>query len=232
MVTLTTVLRSGGRYDRTWVERLARGARRHIDGVDRVVCLTDEAGPIDGVETIPLRHSWPKWWAKFEAFRPDIRDDINILCDLDTLFLGRADALAQGADLIAMEDYFLKGRVSTALMRWRDDTLSFLYDDFRDQAEHWMRPGSCGQVPNSVHGDQVVVDHLLRRHGQMPVFIQQACPGLLDFYGTDKANIGPVLIFIGDAKPDTADEETQRMWRGHNGFEAEHRRARGDRHPI
>lgn len=214
MVTLMTVLRTGGRYDARWVERLARGARRHIAGLQRVVCLTDFEGPIGGVEPIALRHDWPRWWSKFEAFRPDVCDDINILCDLDTVFLRTADVLLQDAGTTAMEDYFLKGRVSTALMRWPNSTLSFLYDEFKRQPEKWMEPGSCGPVPNSVHGDQVVVDHILRRRGEVPPFFQQKYPGLLDFYGSGKNNDGPILIFIGDAKPDNALRDVQDAWLG------------------
>ena len=72
MVTLLTVLRSGGRYDASWVERLAAGARRSIAGLERIVCLTDLALDVEGVETVPLLHNWPSWWSKFEAFRPDL----------------------------------------------------------------------------------------------------------------------------------------------------------------
>lgn len=212
MATLITVLRSGGRYNSRWVERLGRGARRYVSDIDRVVCLTDCSEQIDGVEVTPLRHDWPKWWSKFEAFRPDICDDVNILCDLDTLLLDRADALTAGLDTIAMEDYFLKGRVSTALMRWRGTELSFLYDQFKEQAARWMLPGSCGDVPNSVHGDQVVVDHLLRRCSRLPKFFQVEHPSLLDFYDPQKKNAGPVLIFIGDAKPDTATCSVKEIW--------------------
>jgi hypothetical protein len=214
MATLITVLRSGGRYKPIWVERLARGAKRCVAGLDRVVCLTDCDQHIEGVETAALRHDWPIWWSKFEAFRPDVCDDINILCDLDTLFLGTANALLQDAGSTVMEDYFLKGRVSTALMRWPGAELAFLYDEFKRQPEEWMKPGSCGHVPNSVHGDQVVVDYLLRRRGEVPPFFQREYPGLLDFYGSDKNNTGPILIFIGDAKPDNALGDVQEAWLG------------------
>jgi hypothetical protein len=75
-----------------------------------------------------------------------------------------------------------------------------------------MQPGSCGDVPNSVHGDQVVVDHLFRRSGRLPKFYQQHHPALLDFYDPDEKNDGPVLIFIGDAKPDNAIPSVKTVW--------------------
>ncbi len=103
MPTLITVLRSGGRYDATWVERLARGVRRHAPAFTRFLCLTDLPMDIDGVERVCLRHDWPAWWAKMEAFRPGLSDGTMLLCDLDTVLTGPADALAEPG-LTAMED--------------------------------------------------------------------------------------------------------------------------------
>ncbi|MFP5076206.1 hypothetical protein ACLE20_02770 [Rhizobium sp. YIM 134829] len=215
MTTLVTVLKSGGRYDARWVDRLQRGARQSIPSLDRVVCLSDLPVVLPGVETIPLRHDWPAWWAKFEAFRPEVGDDLTILCDLDTVFSGDASAIAEDGSA-AMEDYFLKGRLSTALMRWHSADYADLYETFEAEPERWMKPGSCGAVPNSVHGDQVVVDHLLRRSGRLPAFLQQRHPGLLDFYDREKTDQGPIIIFIGDSKPDKAPASLQTLWYGPN----------------
>lgn len=213
MATLLTVLKGGGRYTPLWVEYLKNGAMRHAAGFETIVCLTDLDFQIDGVETIPLKHDWPIWWSKFEAFRSDIGSGVKVLCDLDTVFAANASALIAN-DMAAMEDYFLKGRLSTALMRWKDDELSFLYDTFRADPHHWMQEGSCGPVPNSVHGDQVVVDHLLRRDGKLPPFFQQRHSDLLDFYDEEHTEFGPVLIFIGKSKPDTANAMVRALWQG------------------
>jgi len=211
MATLITVLRSGGRYDATWVERLARGVRRHAPAFRRIRCLTDLPLAVAGVERVSLRHDWPAWWAKMEAFRPDLSDGPTLLCDLDTVLTGPADALAEPG-LAAMEDYFHKGRLSSALLRWCGDALSPLYTTFAADPERWMSPGSCGPVPNAVHGDQVVIDHLLRRGGRQPDFIQRLHPGLLDFYDPRRDVHGPVVIFIGAAKPDTATGAVRAAW--------------------
>ena len=210
--TLVTVLRSGGRYDRTWVERLALGARRFA-GVERIVCLTDVAFQADGIEVVALRHDWPGWWSKMEAFRPGIAEGVTLLCDLDTVFAGDAAALSEPG-LAAMTDHFHRDRLSSALMRWDGDELAFLYEAFAADPERWMTPGSCGAVPNAVHGDQVVIDHLLRAKGLTPRSLQSLYPDLLDFYGADKMRFGPVVVFIGDAKPDVGNDEIQSLWRG------------------
>lgn len=211
MTTLITVLKGGGRYDATWVERLARGFRRHAPAFHRILCLTDCPLTVAGVERVPLRHDWPAWWAKMEAFRPGLASGPTLLCDLDTVLTGPADALAEPG-LAAMEDYFHTGRLSSALMRWDGDELNFLYSTFAAEPEHWMAAGSCGPVPNAVHGDQVVIDHLLRREGLHLDFLQRRHPDLLDFYDPRRAAHGPVVIFIGEAKPDRANGPVRDAW--------------------
>lgn len=129
MATLMTVLKSGGRYDARWVARLAHGVRRFAPAFERMICLTDLPLALDGVETVPLRHGWPAWWSKFEAFRPGLARGTAVLCDLDTVLTGPADALA-APGLAALEDFFHKGRVSSALLRWQGDELAFLYETF------------------------------------------------------------------------------------------------------
>ncbi|WP_062230318.1 hypothetical protein [Aureimonas sp. N4] len=213
MATLVTVLRGGGRYTPLWVERLWAGARRHAPGFTRCLCLTDMEFAIEGVERVPLRETWPIWWSKMEALRPGLVEGTALLCDLDTVFSGDASALSEPG-LCAMEDHFHKTRLSSALLRWEGDQLGFVHDAFRADPERWMKPGSCGPVPNAVHGDQVVIDHLLRQRGIKPDFFQHRHPGLLDFYDPDNPRPGPVLVFIGDAKPDLATEPVASLWRG------------------
>lgn len=211
MTTLITVLKGGGRYDASWVERLARGVRRHAPAFDRILCLTDLPLDMAGVERVALRHDWPAWWAKMEAFRPGLTRGTTVLCDLDTVFTGPADALASPG-LAAMEDYFHTDRLSSALMRWEGGELDFLSTAFAADPARWMAAGSCGPVPNAVHGDQVVIDHLLRREGVRPDYIQRLHPNLLDFYDPRRADHGPVVIFIGDAKPDNVAGPVRAAW--------------------
>ncbi len=213
MATLVTVLRGGGRYTPFWVERLWQGARRHAPAFSRCLCLSDMEFAIPGVERVPLREDWPVWWSKMEALRPGLVSGTALLCDLDTVFADDASALAEPG-LCAMEDHFHKGRLSSALLRWEGDALGFVFERFQADPDRWMTPGSCGEVPNAVHGDQVVIDHFLRDAGVAPPFFQHRHPGLLDFYDPDNPRPGPVLVFIGDAKPDKAGEPVASLWRG------------------
>lgn len=71
------VLRSGGDFRPEHVQWLAKQ-------VPGLVCLSDM--PVPGVETIPLRTDWPKWWAKIEMFGPSLSGDV-LMIDLDTVVL-------------------------------------------------------------------------------------------------------------------------------------------------
>lgn len=46
------------------------------------MCLSDV--PVEGVETIPLAHDWPGWFAKLEMFGPSLQGDV-LMMDLDTV---------------------------------------------------------------------------------------------------------------------------------------------------
>ena len=215
MTAFVCVLRSGGRYSKVWAERLATGLRRNVSGLDRLICLTDFREPIRGCETVPLRHDWPGWWAKFEAFRPDLGSDHRVLCDLDTVFVGDASALTSARTLSVLEDQTFAGRTSTALMRFDATELTFLYDRFVRDPAHWMDRASCPDAPNRVHGDQVVVDRFLRDAGVRPEFLQRSHPGLIQIrWSEDQPVEAPIQIFVHRCKPDVIGGPVADAWRG------------------
>ena len=212
--TVVCVLRSGGRYAPLWAERLAAGVRRHVPGTARCVCLTDHPGPIAGCDVVALRHDWPGWWAKMEAFRPGLAEGPVILCDLDTVFVGSADALADGDDLVALEDQTFAGRVSSALLRFDPDALGFVHDRFAADPARWMDRASCPDAPNRIHGDQVVIDRFLRDEGLRPAFWQRRHPGLVQIrWSADQPVEAPVQVFVHRCKPDGIAGPVADAWR-------------------
>ena len=60
--------------------------------------------PVDGVETIPLQHDWPGWFAKFELFRPDIEGDL-LYFDIDTVITGDLKQLEVGQTTMLSDFY-------------------------------------------------------------------------------------------------------------------------------
>ena len=215
MTTAVCVLRLGARYRPVWAERLAAGLAAHAPDVERVVCLTDHDGPIAGCETVPLRGDWPGWWAKMDAFRPDLGPGPRLLLDLDTVLMGPAPGLTRGAALAALEDQTFAGRVSSAIMRFDGSALGFVRDRFARDPAHWMDRASCPDAPNRIHGDQVVIDRFLRDAGLTPAFLQREHPGLIQIrYAEDQPVEAPVQVFVHRCKPDGIAGPVADAWRG------------------
>lgn len=79
-----TVLRSGGEYTPAHVWAMQRQVEQWAPGA-RFACLSDVEIP--GVETIPLKHDWPHWWAKLELFDPELPGGF-LYTDLDNVIIG------------------------------------------------------------------------------------------------------------------------------------------------
>lgn len=89
-LTVATVYRTGGDYDLKYVRALRNEAHEWVGEEHVFACLTNDligVRALRGVETIPLCHSWPGWWAKFELFRA-FQGRRTLYLDLDTQLTG------------------------------------------------------------------------------------------------------------------------------------------------
>lgn len=197
MLTILTVLRSGGLYDAEWVRKLqrqcAKWAPDHL-----FVCLSDQ--PIAGVTTTPLLHDWPGWWAKFEAYRCEASR--VLLLDLDTLVVGPLAPLVERPEpVIWHEDGQWKGTISTACVVWSGDAVRHLYEAMRRAPDVIMDEAFKGKAPNGIHNDQVAVGRLWNAH---PVYDNGVLPGFSvqsrDCRG-GKPEGASLVHFCGDRKP-------------------------------
>lgn len=129
MNTVVTVLRSGGEFNATHVQAMQRQVTQWGPTGTRFVCLSDV--PVEGVETIPLLHKWPGWWAKIELFRPDIKGDF-LFTDLDNVIVGPMD------DLFNRGFPQLQHNGWTALMWLPEWCRRSVWDLFVNDPVHWM----------------------------------------------------------------------------------------------
>ena len=102
---IVTVLRSGGDFNAKHVQALQRQVRQYAPWAD-FVCLSDV--DIADVETLPLVHDWPKWWAKMELFDPRLHGDF-LFMDLDTVIVGPLDDLLAVRELTLLRDFYRDG---------------------------------------------------------------------------------------------------------------------------
>ena len=157
-VTVACVLKSGGDFTKTYVEKLMRGAERCLKNVNyEFVCLTDRTD-IKCCRTIPLENDWPGWWSKIELFRPGVFTGKIIYFDLDTVLIKNISELAGLPRKITMLKAFnpAKNRAS-GIMIWKAGDYDFIYKNFEKN-------------PNFRGGDQdYIVDQLKRRGGALAV---------------------------------------------------------------
>ena len=178
MITVLCVLRSGGVYTADWVLRLNNAIARHATLPHRFVCLADVDVP--GVEVIPLRHDWPRWWAKVEMFAPWIEEQCGrcLYIDLDTLVTGNIDGFLgyQGQACITRD--FYHGVPSQSVLNFAPGSMRHLWDSFIANPSRWMRDGDRCIAPH--FGDQVL---MTKAHRPRPIeFWQDVLPGQLVSY--------------------------------------------------
>ena len=153
--TVASVLRSGGGFTPGHVRWLQAQCQARIKREFRFVCLTD-LPEIPGVETIPLRHDWPGWWAKFELFRPDLFPGPVAYFDLDMVIL--RDLQLPDSDTLPTKGIAVHreighpDRIGSALMLFRPAAAEFLYVDFIMAPDTWRKEH---------HGDQDAIHAIL-----------------------------------------------------------------------
>lgn len=188
MITIATVLRSGGDYGPEHVEALRRMCARHAPA-HRFVCLTDMPDRV-GHGAIELHRDWPGWWAKMEMFW--LRAPVLYL-DLDTVIvrdIGPLIDAAAGREFVILRDFY-RGQsnpraMQSAMMFWAGDQ-SRLADGFEAQPRFYLG------------GDQ---EYLEQHLGFTPDYWQDIAPGAVgSFKVSPRTADERVIIFHGRPRP-------------------------------
>lgn len=131
-----TVLRSGGEFQPRHVQAMQRQVERWAPAGTEFVCLSDVDVP--GVQTIPLRYDWPRWWAKLEMFRPDIPGDF-LYTDLDNVLLGPIDDFFPGK-------FTVNGEFGSGLMYVPNDVRRLVWDKFSQDPQRYIEHHSLPRL--------------------------------------------------------------------------------------
>lgn len=152
MLTIATVLKSGGEYRPAHVLALKQAIADNLKTEHRFVCLSDIASLT--YEVIRLEHGWPGWWSKIELFRPGLFNGPVVYFDLDTVVVGNIDDMMTGHVFTVLESFWTKARIGSGLMAW-DCDLSSMYDVFRADPDRHIK--EC--VTKANWGDQGFITH-------------------------------------------------------------------------
>lgn len=189
MITLKTVLRSGGEYKLEHVLRMQEMIDRYVDCPARFVCYSDV--DIPDVTVRPLLHDWQGWFSKIEMFR-DVEESFYI--DLDMTITGNiTDMVTVDSDFMALRNMTprIEG-IGSAMMKWRGDK-RFIYETFKSDPERYMEENN--KIGTNHWGDQS--------------YIWKCMDGKIDFFQYHFQNRikkfnepgGDVKVYYGRNKP-------------------------------
>lgn len=160
MKVVACVLRGGGAYDPRYVVNLRNMVARHLPHPHRFVCFTDLSAKATllplahaDVETIPLLHDWPGWWAKMEMYDP--RWPFGVLYfDLDTLIVGDlTDLWEYSGDRAALGDFYKPDRmIGSGVLSWRRGKMAGVWRAFTEDPERNM-------AANPLRSDHFLYQH-------------------------------------------------------------------------
>jgi hypothetical protein len=192
MITIASVLRSGGDYQPAHVRALAAMCARFAPA-HRFVVLTDQCYSFaedDEIEAIPLRANWPGWWAKMEVFR--LAGPVLYL-DLDTVLVRDIQPLIELVrhdPFVILRDFY-RGRsnrnaMQSSMMWWTGD-LSRLTADFKADPRFYLG------------GDQ----EWLEQHytGELAFWQDVAPRAIGSFKASPRTANERVIIFHGQPRP-------------------------------
>lgn len=134
MTTVVCVLKSGGDYTPEYVYRLRDGVMRNSPDSTQFVCYSDMELDCERVE---LKHNWPGWWSKIEAFQ---RLGPVLYFDLDTVIVANIKPLldhAKRTTLTLLSDFYRPHLGQSGVMAWSGD-VQWIYKAFKERASAYM----------------------------------------------------------------------------------------------
>lgn len=186
-------------YDKTWVEKLYRGVKRHIQSPFRFVCFVDQDYDFnEPIESIRLEDPHHDWQSLMELFR---LEGTVLAMGLDTVVTGDLTEIMSYRGALALtKDKYLSGIVCNGVMLFNDGPA--IYKRFRQDPER--RYAKLGAHPSELAW--------LRQNYKgrnQPDYVDDLFPGQILHYNWhipkgdyDESNVR-IVYFAGRTKPHT-----------------------------
>lgn len=150
MLTVVCVMKSGGDFDTTFVEKLERSCFLNLE-THRFICLTDIVAERFEESTfisyVPLTEGFRGWWSKIEVFKPPVEGhwchvgDPILYFDLDTVIIRDISHLfgAIDCDLVLLRDFYRpQTHRATGIMGWTAGWFDEIYETFKADPDTFM----------------------------------------------------------------------------------------------
>lgn len=137
MLTVMSVLKSGGDFDATWVDKLKNAVARNLTIPHRFVCLSDVEVPC---ARIHIGVDWPGWWPKLLLFMPGVISGPTVYFDLDTVITDNIDGLAKlSSNFALLRSFFQPSMVGSGMMWFSGRNVpTEIYTKFAKMPEAYM----------------------------------------------------------------------------------------------
>lgn len=207
---IACVLKTGGRYNESWVEKLQRSIQTSIPY--DFVCLSDQK--LSCCETILLEKNWPKWWSKLELFNV-FKTERVFYMDLDDVIVGSLDPIMSlDRPFVVAHDWThpKKRIVNSTAMLWKGDfsglTQRFASDI--DKTVHYydvVLPKATERDGRRMVADQAYIEHEKK---DLEFFNELlGSDTIISSYKLNRCDIeipadAAIVSFHGRNKPDTA----------------------------
>lgn len=193
MITIKTVLKSGGVYKPEHVDRIYKMLEKNLDFPIKFVCYSDIEMPQFHVRK--LRDDLPGWWSKMEMFRDD--DGQSFYIDLDmTINRNITDIVSYNSHFIALRNMNSKiDGIGSAVMGW-DADYNDLYRDFTSDKANIMRNHDRDKMGTSSLGDQ---GFLWEWFGGDCEIYQDNFPGRIEKFSVNPNS--DIVVHFGKNKP-------------------------------
>ena len=133
------------------VLRLRQSVDKHITRPYKFYCLTNDLTSEIPAIRIPLKHTWPGWWAKMELHRPDLPKGRTLYLDLDSHVISNLDPILDYPGNLVMFDTKASKRKQenntslTLIYKYQAATMLFdpgamkqIYKRFKKRPEFYM----------------------------------------------------------------------------------------------
>ncbi len=204
MITVACVLRSGGLYDASWIEKLKRGVERNLSLPHKFVCLSDVDVPCERIELVK---PWRGWWSKLELFRRGLFTGPVLYFDLDTVVVGSLDAIASYPHHFTMgHEYYRPQLLCSTAMAWNGN-FSFIRDGMERHDAEAITNAYDKLLAGGRIGDQAFIEDCLKgRNVKVDTFRDLFGERSIASYKVHQCESGPpadaaVVSFHGFPKP-------------------------------
>lgn len=197
---------NGEKYAKVYVERLRDMIRGQLRDV-RMICLTDRADDVEGVDMIDLSDMGLQgWFMKLALFCPTIRGRGRcVYFDLDTVIIGNLRPLIDWNGDFGICENFTRAagnkdwpcKYGSCVMSFREGWGSDVFREFSRDANGWIdRAGK--------YGDQWIIERLVPDAS----ILQRELPPNFFIGYREFSDVVPdessVAIFAGSHKPDNS----------------------------